>query len=120
MSLPKSLRLKSKTAINNLFVDRKQINGKVLKFVYKILPKKETDSPFLFTVAVPKKLIKIAVKRNLIKRRIRASFMVNLKILEHRIPEGMQLQIMAIYMNNEVLDYKTINKNVISILNKIK
>jgi len=120
MSLPKSQRLKSRTSINNLFTDRKQARIKLLKIIYKFIDKPENEHPFLFTVTVPKKLIKTAVHRNLIKRRIRASFRLNQDLLQVYLTGNNQIQIMIVYMTNHISDYKTINENVISLLNKIK
>lgn len=66
-------------------------------------------------VSVPKKLFKRAVKRNLLKRRIRESYRKQKHGLE--IKEG--LDILFMYSTKEVLGYEAIYKAVGEIIIKL-
>ena len=62
-----------------------------------------------FAVSVPKKSFKRAVKRNLLKRRIREAIRLNRRCL----PEGFCADFLFFYRVGEVLDYADIEKAVV-------
>lgn len=66
-------------------------------------------------VSVGKKLFKRAVKRNLLKRRLRESYRRSKDIL----PMDAGVDILLIYNTKEILSYSQINDNVMSILKLI-
>lgn len=117
MSLPKSERLKSRSAINALFDNRKSVRNKHLKAVYKFIDCNDNTNSNLITVTVPKKKIKTAVKRILIKRRVREAYRINKSIFNKK--ENQQLHLMFLYLHNEVIEYHQIEASVIAILKKI-
>ena len=66
-------------------------------------------------VSVPKKNFKRAVKRNLLKRRIRESW----RKLKHNINKGTGIDILLMYSTKEILTYQEIYSNVENIIGKI-
>jgi ribonuclease P protein component len=82
-------------------------------------------SPFTFPVpaqimfSVPKRGFRLAVTRNLIRRRMRESYRKNKYILyEQLTSRNIQLVIVVIMKGNEVPDYQTIEKSMKDIINK--
>lgn len=65
-------------------------------------------------ISVSKKLFRRAVRRNLLKRRIRESY----RRLKHTLPEGGGLDILFIYNTKEILPYSEIFGCVGNILRK--
>ncbi len=71
-------------------------------------------SPNNIIVSVPKRLFKRAVKRNLLKRRLREAYRTQKGLLP---PEG--YSILFLYNTKEVLDYAAVREQVCAILQKI-
>lgn len=71
-------------------------------------------SPNNIIVSVPKRLFKRAVKRNLLKRRLREAYRTQKGLLP---PEG--YSILFLYNTKEVLDYAAVREQVGAILQKI-
>ena len=71
-------------------------------------------SPNNIIVSVPKRLFKRAVKRNLLKRRLREAYRTQKWLLP---PEG--YSILFLYNTKEVLDYAAVREQVGAILQKI-
>lgn len=73
-----------------------------------------------FAVAVPKKKIKTAVHRNLIKRRCREAYRLNKSLLYDVLDrKNRQLAIIFIYTSKEVMTYKAIQEKIILILERL-
>ena len=70
--------------------------------------------PNSIIVSVPKRLFKRAVKRNLLKRRLREAYRTQKGLLP---PEG--YSILFLYNTKEVLDYAAVREQVGAILQKI-
>ena len=66
-------------------------------------------------VSVPKKLFKRAVKRNLLKRRIRESW----RRLKHSIQGEQGMDILLIYSTKEIMTYQEIYSYVENIISKL-
>jgi len=119
-TLKKHERLKSKKLLDSLFVEGKSGFGHPVKVIYKIEPRTENVWPLKFSVTVPKKKIKSAVKRNLVKRRIREAYRLNKASLQTTLFDSeYQLYLMLIYIEKEPLQYSEIEKGVIKIINKL-
>lgn len=68
-------------------------------------------------ISVPKRNFKRAVKRNLIRRRVRESYRLNKELLN--IPANKKLSIMFVYISKEVMDYHTIEPKLKEMLVKL-
>ncbi len=74
----------------------------------------EADKQNAIIVSVPKRNFKRAVKRNLLKRRIRESYRLNKEILVS--PEGKSTHILFVYVSKEIMEFSSIEKKVKDIL----
>ena len=68
-------------------------------------------------VSVPKKLFKRAVKRNLLKRRIREAYRLNKDMLVS--PEGKVTHVLFVYVSKEIMEFSQIEKKVKDILTAV-
>lgn len=100
-TLPKKERLCGKTAISELLAKGK--HGNVPGMRYLCLRRKEAEITRIM-VSVPKKSFKRAVKRNLLKRRIRESW----RRQKHMLSVEGNLDILFMYAVKEVLTYEEI------------
>ena len=111
--------LSSKKIIASLFNEGDYLYSFPLKIQYRFI-KRQDDSPALFSVSVPKKKIKKAVNRNLLKRRIREAYRLNKHTLYIKIPKGYQLVFMIIYLSDSLEKYPVIEKSIKKLISKIK
>ena len=100
-TLPKSERLCGKTAISKLLAKGK--HGSVPGLRYLCLHGTDAEVNRMM-VSVPKKSFKRAVKRNLLKRRIRESW----RKQKHMLTVGGKLDILFMYAVKDVLSYDEI------------
>lgn len=107
-SLPKSERLSGQKAVSALFEHGKGFTAGCLRC--KFLPGTETSR---IVVTVPKRLFKRAVKRNLLKRRIREAYRHQKDLLQAPV------DILFIYSAPEVLPYEVIFADMTEILQKV-
>lgn len=111
-TLPKEERLCGKTGISHLLA--KGRHGNVPNMRYLCL--KNNGKEFnRIMVSVPKKLFKRAVKRNLLKRRIRESY----RKQKHDLNLKSGVDLLFMYSTKEVLSYEQIYQAVGQIINKI-
>ena len=100
-TLPKKERLCGKTAISELLAKGK--HGNVPGMRYLCLRRKDAEITRIM-VSVPKKSFKRAVKRNLLKRRIRESW----RRQKHMLSVDGNLDILFMYAVKEILSYEEI------------
>ena len=111
-TLPKKERLCGKTTIGQLLAKGKHGNVPGLRFLYMTNTGTETNR---IMVSVPKKMFKRAVKRNLLKRRIRESW----RKQKHALQTTGGTDILFIYPTKEIQTYEQIYACVGQIIEKI-
>lgn len=104
----KEERLCSKKLFDQLFSDGTSFLVYPLKVVY-LVTGRRGNYPAQAAFAVSKRLFKKAVKRNLIKRRMRESYRYH-KHLFDELPGDRSVAIAMIYVGKEILDYQKIEK----------
>ena len=112
----KTERLSRKKDIKELFEKGSSFFLYPFKVLYLSSTEDEVDNRIL--ISVPKKLVKSAVKRNLLKRRIRESYRLN----KHIIAEGTSSKyfIAYIYVARDVLDYKEVETKLKKVLQRLR
>ena len=111
-TLPKKERLCGKISISMLLAKGKHGNVEGLRY----LCRKGTGNDVnRFMVSVPKKLFKRAVKRNLLKRRIRECY----RKQKHNLTVENGLDVLFMYSTKEILSYEQIYAAVGQIIDKI-
>ena len=111
-TLPKSERLHGKKGIERLLAGGRHGSVGALRYRY-LLNNGEENCRIL--VSVPKKLFKRAVKRNLLKRRIRESW----RRLKHQLNGEKGMDILFMYSTKDVLTYQEIYAQVEAVIEKL-
>lgn len=112
-SLPKKEILRSRNDIQAILASRDIVFRHPLKASFR----KETGSGSVrMMISVPKRHFKRAVKRNLLKRRVREAFRLN----RHLLGEGAEADVFFVYLGKEIEDYAAIESSVKSILEELK
>ncbi|HHV03713.1 MAG: ribonuclease P protein component [Bacteroidales bacterium] len=104
-TFPKKMRLSSRKEIESLFSGAGSFIVGPFRVFYRAFRMKENyPAPCSMTIAVPKKHIRSAVKRNLIKRRTRESFRLHYaRLLKPALTgSGTRLIFLCIYLPHEV------------------
>lgn len=116
--LYKSEKLCSRTAINEIFNSGNSVISYPLRVVFREVNGCVTVPRFMITV--PKKKIRTAVRRVLLRRRIREAYRLNRSILNDCLSgrDG-NVEMAFIYLDNGVADYKIIELKMQDILRKI-
>ena len=110
-SLPKQDIIRSKRDIDALFESGRTISRYPLKAWYRAGNGCGTSR---MMVSVPKRCFKRAVKRNLLKRRVREAFRLNRHMLG-----SAEYDIFFVYLSKEPADYDTIQSRVCEIFRHI-
>ena len=112
-TLPKKERLCGKTGISMLLAKGKHGNVSGMRF----LCRKDTGNEVnRIMVSVPKKMFKRAVKRNLLKRRIRESW----RRQKHNLDGLNGYDILFTYSLKEILSYEEIYEAVGKVVEKVR
>jgi len=111
-TLPKRERLSGKTAIGTLMKKGRWGTCGCLKYCF-LSP--GGDEVTRIMVSVSKRYFKRAVKRNLLKRRLRESYRTQKELLGAAAP----LDLMLVYNSKEIIDYQVIRADVAEILRRL-
>ncbi len=113
----KSEKLKSKKEIDLLFQSGKSFKESFFRILY--LPCKGEELPKI-CISIPKKNIKLAVNRNLLKRRIREAYRLNNSELKlHCNKLGISINLMLIYTSKQIFTYNDIENKIKVILTRL-
>lgn len=112
-TLTKNERLSGKTSISRLIDEGRWASIPNFRFCC-LYPNEEDYCRII--VSVPKKFFKHAVKRNLLKRRIREAYRTQKELLQSN---GISCDLLIQYNAKEILSYEEIRESVASILNAI-
>lgn len=117
---PKAERLRG-GATDVLFREGKSGFSFPYRFVWRSRPLGEKDEAQVSVlVVVPKRNIKRAVGRNLLKRRTREAYRLGKhSLVEAAAAKGLRVELGLIYSTKEVVDYKVVSRGVESVLAKI-
>ena len=111
-------KLCSRTAINNIFQSGRSVICYPLRAAFKIVEQEET--PVQFLISVPKKKVRKAVKRVLVRRRVREAYRLNRNLLVPKIQEhGVSLKVAFLYLSDEIVDYARIEEKMQALMGKI-
>lgn len=115
-TLPKSERLHGKSKISALMSrGRWGFTSGGLKYCFlKDTSSSSDEEANNIIVSVPKRLFKRAVKRNLLKRRLREAYRIQKDILP---PKG--YSILFLYNTKDVLEYSALREQVGAVLQKL-
>jgi len=109
-TLPKTERLSGTKAVSELFGSGKAGVSGCLRYKYLF---RDDDAPSRIVVSVPKRSFKRAVKRNLLKRRIREAYRLQKELL------GAGVDVVFIYLPAEIYSSESIRADMASALQAI-
>jgi ribonuclease P protein component len=118
--LRKNNRLTHEKDISKLFSSGSSIFVYPVKLLYTFSEIGQDNSTFKIMVVVSKRNLKRAVKRNLIKRRLREIFRLNLYRFVDNIPSNKRLDIALIYVSKEIQESSILEKAELELIDKLK
>lgn len=121
-SFKKAERLCSLTAINRLFESGKSQIAYPLRMVYNISDR-DKGAPVQIMVSIPKRCIRKAVDRVLMRRRVKEAYRLNRNLISELSSRPGKTDVAFIYMSDKVTDYVFVEqkmKKLLAALNSIK
>jgi ribonuclease P protein component len=116
LTFKKSERLKSRKIIQALFLSNQQIKLYPFKLVW-ISEPNNSELVLKMGVSAPKRRFKLAVTRNLIKRKMRECIRLNKPLLTDNITnKKMNLSFMLVYIGKEVVPFSEFETKIKKIL----
>src|SRR5665647_1787763 len=115
----KSERLCSRKIIGTLFEEGNIFYISLFKIVWN-KSQSSSSGPAQVAFSVSKRGFRLAVTRNLIKRRLREAYRKNKKTLyDHLISQNIQIVFVVIIRGNSVPEYTTIEKSIRDMISKL-
>lgn len=119
--LSKNERLHSRNLIDQLFKEGKRKNSGCLTGFYLVVENNDNSVPLQMMTIVSRKRFKRAVKRNLLKRRIREAYRLNKHLIYNNLKINQKnLAVAFVYRRDEIRAFTEIEKAVIDILKFLK
>ena len=116
---PKKQKLCSETVIKEMFSNGKSFTTSALRLVWKEDNNKD-EVAVKSIIVVPKKKIRLAVKRNIIRRRMKEAYRLHKIELENMLKnKELHLSIAIIYQKENILPYKTMEEEIKLILERL-
>ncbi len=118
-SFSKNERLKSKIEIDELFSEGAAFFVFPFKVIYSV-KKAEEYKPARIVISIPKRNFKLAVTRNLLRRRTKEAYRLNKQELNSYLQtNGITIDLMLIYTDKQNLPYSRIEKGIVKMLSKL-
>jgi len=116
---PKKQKLCSETVIKEMFSSGKSFKTSAVRLVWKV-SNNEDEVTIKSIIVVPKKKIRLAVKRNIIRRRMKEAYRLHKIELENMLKnKELHLSIAIIYQKENILPYKTMEEEIKLILERL-
>lgn len=118
-SFHKTERLKSRKSIESLFKEGSRQKAYPFVLLYREVEK--AHYPALMTVAVPKRQIRNAVDRNLIKRRTKEAYrLLKSDLYDTLKNKNIHMEMLFLYQSGKLEEFKTIESAIQKLVSKIK
>ena len=116
---PKKQKLCGEKAIQRLFANGKSISENPFRILWNL--EENNDNVFIkVLIIVPKKKLKLATDRNVIKRRTKEAYRIHKKQLELVLKRNYQkLNLAIIYQEEEIVNYKLVEEKIILLLTRL-
>ncbi len=115
----KEERLCHKAGFEALLASGQSFVSYPLRVVYRFYARDEKDAPARVAISVSKKRFKRAIKRNRVKRLVREGYRLNKQTLYSAIPEGKTIDILFIYLQDDIFEFHKIEKAITGAIKKI-
>ena len=116
---PKKQKLCSETVIKEMFSNGKSFTTSTLRLVWKV-DNNQDEVAVKSIIVVPKKKIRLAVKRNIIRRRMKEAYRLHKIELKNILKDKkLQLSIAIIYQKGKIVPYKTVEEEIKLILERL-
>ena len=117
---PKNQKLCNDKSIERLFENGKSLTETPFRIIYNSYNNNE-DIFVKALIVVPKKRVRLASDRNVIKRRVKEAYRLQKSELEKYLKSNNhQLNLAIIYQKHEILDYKLIEEKIKLLLSRLK
>lgn len=120
-TFPKQERLSWKRHIDLLFANGRSFVAFPLRVIYLPVEEDALSARASVLISVPKKKFKRAVKRNLIKRRMREAYRIHKQELFDALANNQQRMLVAfLYLDKEILPFSEIEKAMQKVLDILR
>lgn len=114
----KNQRLHKDYDISPLFREGEGLFNYPVKLIYRLIPAPPDDgTPCRVVIVVAKRHLKKAFMRNLVRRRLREAYRLNINNVLP--PSGQQLHIAILYVAHEVVDYAHVERSLAKLMHSL-
>jgi ribonuclease P protein component len=117
---PKKQKLCNEIVIKEMFSNGNSFVIHTIRLVWKEQVNSD-DVAIKSIIVVPKKQLKLASDRNIVRRRMKEAYRLNKSTIENSLKnKGKQLNIAIVYQNDKRLSYKVIEEKIKLILGRLR